>query len=177
MAIIKYRTNEIPLTKPFSGPIFDAFSPANLDVYSASCAYIINNFMDKLELLDNNALQVDSGSEDDQSEDKDSIVNNESLDPSRIDGIPTGEPSAINDESSNIDKEVSESHHSEVNQEDITLLLSMLDESKEEGTTDRKRDLRVEPEKEVTQSTKDRFCKAEYSRIQPKILKRTELGT
>ena len=60
MVIINYRTNEVTLTKSFFSPIFDAFSSAKLDACSASYAYIINNCMAKLELLDNNALQLDS---------------------------------------------------------------------------------------------------------------------
>ena len=86
--------------------------------------------MAKLELLDNNALQLDSGSEDNQSKDKDSSVDN-ILDPPRIDGIPEGKPLAIEDESSNIDKEMSESHYSEINQYYATLISSMLDNLKE----------------------------------------------
>ena len=53
----------------------------------------------------------------------------------------------------------------------------MIDKLKEEAMTDRKIDLHVELEKEVTRSTKDRFHKAEYSHTQPKILERTESGT
>jgi hypothetical protein len=37
--------------------------------------------MAELQLLDNNALQLDSGSDDDQLEDEDSNVKNEILDP------------------------------------------------------------------------------------------------
>ena len=126
MPIIKYRTNELTLTKSFSSPIFNTFSPAKLDACGAICAYIVNNFMAELQLLDNTALQLDSGSEDDQSEDIEFNVENNILDQPRIDGISTGEPSVIEDGSSNIDEEVSESHYSEVNQEDATLRLSML---------------------------------------------------
>ena len=130
MVIIKYRTDKVTLTKSFSSPIFDSFSHAKLDAFSVACACIISNFMTKLELPDNNALQLDSGSEDDQSEDKDLSVDN-ILDPLRIDGITEGKPSAIEDGLSNIDKEMSESHYLQVNQDDATLLLSMLENSKE----------------------------------------------
>ena len=133
--------------------------------------------MAELQLLDNTALQLDSGSEDDQSEDEDCNAKNDILDPPRIDGIPAAESLPIKDGSATINEEMSESRYSEVNQEDTTLILSMLDESKEETKADRKRDLHVKLEKEVTQSTKDHFRKAECSHIQPKILKRTESGT
>ena len=92
------------------------------------CVYIINNFMAKLKLPNNNALQLDSGSEGDQSEDEDPSVNN-SLDPQRINSIPEGEPSAIEHGSSNIDKDMTEPHHSKMNQDDATLILSLLDTS------------------------------------------------
>ena len=59
MMNIKYRADEVTLTKSFSSPIFNSFSPAKLDACSRACAYIINNFMAKLELLVNNALQLD----------------------------------------------------------------------------------------------------------------------
>jgi hypothetical protein len=42
---------------------------------------------------------------------------------------------------------MSEPDYSEMNQEDATLLLSMLEKSKEEATTDRKIELPVELEK------------------------------
>ena len=38
MVVIKYRTNEVTLTKNNSSTIFDTFSPAKLDAYSAVCA-------------------------------------------------------------------------------------------------------------------------------------------
>ena len=56
MVIIKCITNEVTLTKSFSSPIFDAFSPEKFDACSAACAYIINMFVAKLELLNNNVL-------------------------------------------------------------------------------------------------------------------------
>ena len=133
--------------------------------------------IDELQLLDTNALQLNSGSEDVQSEDEDPNAENDILDPPRIDGIPAGDPLAIEDGLSNIDEKMSESHYSDVNQEDATLTLSMLDESKKEAAADRKRDLHVELEKEVTQSTEGCFRKAEYSHIHPKILKKTGPGT
>ena len=60
--------------------------------------------MAKLELLNNNALQLDSGTEGDQSEDEDPS-GDDILDPSRIDGITEGEPSGIKDRLSSIDEE------------------------------------------------------------------------
>ena len=101
---------------------------------------------------------MDSGSEGNQSEDKDFSIDN-ILDPPRSD---------VKDGSSNIDKEMSESHYSEVNQDDGTLILSLLDDSKEEATADRKRNLHVDPKSEVTKSAKDHFRKAEYSHISSK---------
>ena len=50
----------------------------------------------------------------------------------------------------------------------------MRDVSKEEATADRKRDLDVDPENEVTKSAEDHFRKAEYTHIPTKILKRIE---
>jgi hypothetical protein len=127
MPIIKYRTNELTLTKSFSSPIFNTFSPAKFDACSASCAYIVNDFMAKLQLLYNNNLHLDSRSKDDQSEDKDFNIDNGILDPHRVDHTPAGEPLAIKDGSSNIDEEMSKSHYLEVNQEEAALLLSTLD--------------------------------------------------
>jgi hypothetical protein len=118
---------------------------------------------------------LDSGSEGNQSEDNDPSVDN-ILAPPRIDGIPEGGPLVIEVRLSNIYKEMSESHYSEVNQDDATLILSMLDDSKEEAMMDRKRDLHADPENEVTKSTKDCFCKPEYSHIQTKILKKIDSG-
>ena len=77
---------------------------------------------------------------------------------------------------SNIDKYMTESHYSKVNQDDATLILSLLVVSKKETTEDRNRYLHVNPENEVTKSAKDHFCKAEYSHIPSKRLKRTEPG-
>ena len=56
VVIIKYRTAEVILTKSFSSPNFNTFSPAKLDTCRAACAYITNNFMAKPDLRDNNAL-------------------------------------------------------------------------------------------------------------------------
>ena len=108
-------------------------------------------------------------------EDEDPRVNN-ILDPPRIGGIPEGEPLTIKDGPSNIDNEISESHYSELDKYDATLRLSMLDNLKKEATTDRKRNLHVDPENEVTKSAKDCFHKAEYSHSQTKMLKRIDSG-
>ena len=123
--------------------------------------------MAELELLNNNALQLDIRPEGNQSEDKDPSVNN-ILDPPRIGGIPEGEPLTIKDGPSNIDNEISESHYSELDKYDATLRLSMLDNLKKEATTDRKRNLHVDLENKVTKLAEDHFCKAEYSHIQTK---------
>ena len=50
----------------------------------------------------------------------------------------------------------------------------MLDVSKEEATTDKKRDLHVNPENEVTKSYEDWFRKSECSHNSSKLLKITE---
>jgi hypothetical protein len=52
----------------------------------------------------------------------------------------------------------------------------MLDELKEEVMADRKGDLHVDPENEVTKSTKDLFRKTEYSHTQIKLPKRRDSG-
>jgi type II secretory ATPase GspE/PulE/Tfp pilus assembly ATPase PilB-like protein len=118
---------------------------------------------------------LDSGSEGNQSEDNDPSVDN-ILSPPRIDGIPEGGPLVIEVRLSNIYKEMSESHYSEVNQDDATLISKMLDDLKEEATANRKRDLHVNPEDEVTKSTKDLFRKTEYSHTQKKLIKRIDSG-
>ena len=172
--INKYREDKQIRAKSFSSPIFDTLPSTKLDTWSAVCAYIISNFRTELELLDDNALMVDSGSDSNQSDDKDLNVEN-ILDQPSIDGVPEGEPSAINAGLSNIDEDTNETHHSRINQDDTILLLSLLDTSREEATPDRKR-YHTNHANEVTKSTKDCFCKSEYSHIQTKILKRTDSG-
>ena len=95
------------------------------------------------------------------------------LEPPRVDGIPEGEPSAIKDGSSNIDKNMSESHHCKINQDDATFVLSLLDDSKEDVTTDRKRQLHVDPNNGVTKSFKECIRKADCNHNAIKILKIT----
>ena len=131
--------------------------------------------MTELELLNNNTLAVDSGSgsEGHQSDDEDQNVEN-ILDPPRIDGILEREPSAIKDGLSNIDEDMTETQHSKINQDDATLILSLLDTSNKEAPSDRKI-YHTNQENEVTTSTEDCFRKAECSHIQTKILKRTDL--
>ena len=77
---------------------------------------------------------------------------------------------------SNIDKYMTESHYSKVNQDDATLILSLLVVSKKETTADRKIYLHVNPENKVTKSAEDHFRKAEYSLIPSKRPKRIESG-
>ena len=150
--------------------------------------------MTELQQLDNADLQLDNRSEDDQLEDEDSTLEDGIPDPDGIDKIPEGKPTAINDGSSNIDKETSESYYSESDQEDATLskvnknqlqrkTIPRTDElflkrveivSKIVSISSQKKELELELEKEVIQSTKVRFCKTEYSYIQKKLLKRTK---
>ena len=111
MVIIKYREEEQTLTKLFSSPIFDTLTQDKLDACSAACDYIIRNFMAELKLLDDNTLMLDNGSDGDQSDDKDPNVKN-MLDQPSIDGILEGGPSAIKDGPSNIDKDITGTHHS-----------------------------------------------------------------
>ena len=110
VVIIKYREDKQTLTKSFSSPIFDTLTPAELDACSAACAYIIRSFMAKLKLLDDNTLMVDNESDGNQSDNGDHNVKN-MLDQPSIDGIPEGEPFAIKDRSSNIDKAMTGTHH------------------------------------------------------------------
>ena len=180
MAVIECKTNKLNLTKSFSGPILATFCSETLDLCGVTRAYIITNFMTKLQRLDNNALQLHDGFEDNQSEDKDSNFNNNILDLDRINGIPAGEPSAIKDGLSNIDEEMPESHYSESDQEDtilstanknqlrrkliaqtdglfigqVEIVSNMLKESKKKLAAARKIELQVKLEKEVIQSTK-----------------------
>ena len=91
------------------------------------------------------------------------------LDQPSADGIPEGEPSAIKDGLSNIDKDMAGTHHSKLNQDDVNLLSSLLDISKD----DRKRNLHADQENELIKSSEDHFHKAQYSHISLKILKRT----
>ena len=129
--------------------------------------------MTELELLHNGTLSVDSGPDKDQSQDEYLSAEN-MLDPPRIDSIPEGKPSAVEDGLFTIDKDMIESHHSKINQDDATLILSLLDTSKEERTTNRNRHLHVDLENELTKSSEERLRKAEYSHNSSRILKTTE---
>ena len=126
-----------------------------------------------LELLDNTILSVESGSEGNQSEEEYSSAKH-MRDPPRIDGIPKEEPSAIKDWSSNIDKDICESHHCKINQADAILILSLVDTSKEEGVADRKIQLHADPDNGVTKSSTEYLRKTECSHNASKILKTTE---
>ena len=66
--------------------------------------------MAELKLLDDDTLMLDNGSDGNQSDDEYPIVEN-MLDQPIIDGIPEGEPFAIKDRSSNIDKAMTGTHH------------------------------------------------------------------
>ena len=111
---------------------------------------------------------LDNGSDGDQSDDKDPNVKN-ILDQLSIAGIPEGEPSVIKDDPSNIDEDMTGTHHSKINQDDLNLLSSLLDILKD----DRKRHLDADQENKVIKSSEDRFQKAQCSHILSKILKRT----
>ena len=67
--------------------------------------------MTELQLLDNNSLQLDDGSKDDQSKDRDSNFKDVILNPDAIDGILAGEPSAIKDGVFNSNEGISHSHY------------------------------------------------------------------
>ena len=156
--IIKYKADKLTLTKPFSNPIFDTLTPAKLDAFNKPCAYIITTSMVDLEILDIHTLPVDNGLEWDQSEEEYFTAKN-MRDPPRIDSIPEGEPSAIGDGSSNIDEDVSESHHSKINQDNETLILSLLNAHKEEETADSKIQLHVDLDTGLTKSSKECLTK------------------
>ena len=113
-------------------------------------------------------------------EDDDSNLEDGIRDPDGIDGIPEGEPAAIDDGSFNIDEDMSESYYSGSDQDDTTLSVlnknqlqgniiprtdgvflkrveivsKMLKDSKQEAIAARKIELQLELEEEVIQSTK-----------------------
>lgn len=120
MAIIKFKLNELIFTKSFLGPLFVTFCPAKLNACGTVCAYIVTNIVTKLQQLDNVTLQLDDGSDDDQLGDKDSNLEDDISGPEEIDRIPKGGPSAINDGSSDNDKEIPEAYYSGSDQENTT---------------------------------------------------------
>ena len=108
--IIQYREEEQALTKSFSSPIINTGTPAKSNAYSATCDYIIRNFVVDLKLLDDNTLMLGNGLDGNQSDDKELNVKN-MIDQPRIEGIPYGEP--------NSGKDMTRTHHSKINQDDV----------------------------------------------------------
>ena len=110
---------------------------------------------------------LDTGSDVDQSDDKYPNVKN-MIDQPRIEGIPEGQPSAIKDGLSNSDKDMTKTHNSKINQNDVNLLSSLLDIPKD----DRKTQYCADRENEVIKTSEDCFHKAEGSLILTRTLKR-----
>jgi hypothetical protein len=179
LAINKFKTNKHIFIKSFPSSICTTFCLAKLDACGAACAYIITNLMTDIQQLDNIDRQLDDGSEDDRSEDEDSNLEDGIRDPDGIDGIPEGEPAAIDDGSFKSDEDMSESYYSGSDQDDTTLSVlnknqlqgkiiprtdgvflkrveivsKMLKDSKQEAIAARKIELQLELEEEVIQST------------------------
>ena len=84
--------------------------------------------MDELKQLDDVTLNLNNGSGgnqyDDEDHDADSMLMS---DLPHVEGVPEGEPSAIKDTSFESDKDITRTHHSTLNQDDVNLLSPLLD--------------------------------------------------
>ena len=168
VVIIKYRKEKHTCTKSFPSPVFDTGTPAKLNTCRAACKYIIRNFMDEFKQLDNDdTLMSDNGSDGNQYYDKDLNANN-MIDQPHIESIPGGEPSIIKDGLSNSDKDITRTHYSTINWDDVNLLSPLLDIP----TEDRNIQYDVDLANEVFNISEDCFHKAEGSPIFTKRLKR-----
>ena len=76
--------------------------------------------MDKLNQLDNNTLSLNNVSDGDQYDDEDHDDDN-MVDLPHVEGVPKGELSAIKDELFDSDKDITRTHHSTLNQDDILI--------------------------------------------------------
>ena len=167
MVIIKYKKGEDILTESFCSPIFGKITPVKRNACRAACEYITRNFMDGLKELDNDTLSLNNGPDGDQHDDKDHDDDNIVYLP-HLEGVPKGEPSAIQYELFDSDEDITRPHYSSLNQEDVNLLSPLLDIP----TEDRKRQYHADLTNKVVKTSEDRFHNAEGSPIFAKILKR-----
>ena len=126
VVIIKYRKGEHILMESFPSPISNTRTPAKSNTCRAACEYIIRNFMDELKQLDDDTLMSDNGPDGDQHNDEDHNADN-MLDQLYIEGIPEGELSVIKNGLFNIDKHITRTHQSTLNQDDNNLPSPLLD--------------------------------------------------
>ena len=167
VVIIKYKKGEDILTKSFCSPIFLATTPVKRNACRAACDYITRNFMEELKLLDGDTFSLNNGSDGDQHDGEDHDHDN-MVDPLHVEGVPEGEPSAIQDESFGSDEDIPRPHHSTLNQDAVNLLSPLLDIPME----DRKIQYDADLTNKVVKISKDRLYNAEDSPIFAKRLKR-----
>ena len=122
--------------------------------------------MDELKQLDGNTLSSNNESDGDKYGDEDHNDVN-MADPPHVEDVPAGEPSAIQDESFDSNKDTTRPHHSTLNQDDANLLSQLLNVPME----DRKRQYE-DLTNEVVKTSDNRFNNAEGSPISSKRLKR-----
>jgi hypothetical protein len=108
--IIKYKKGEHILIKSFCSSFFGTTAPAKRNACKAACDYITRNFMDKLKQLDEDTLRLNNGSDGDQHDDGDHNDGN-MVDLPHVEGVPEGEPTAIRDEFSDSDVNITRTHH------------------------------------------------------------------
>ena len=125
--------------------------------------------MDELNQLDGDTLSSNNGSDGDQHDNEDH-VNVNIVDPPHVDGVPAGEPSAIQDESFNGDEDTTRIHHSTLNQDGVNLLSQLLNVQ----TEDRKIQYDGGLTNEMVKTSNDGLIKPEGSPIFSKILNRNQ---
>ena len=156
VAIISYQEVQAILAKSVCSPVLGLVNAAKRSACKLACEYIIKNFMDKLTQHDGDDLgsirKPDSNQHDDEDDDD---FNMET--PGHREGVPTGEPSAIQEESS-----------STINEDDANLISQLI----VGPTEDRKRQHNKDLTNEVEKISDDRFNKAEGSPIFTKIPKK-----
>ena len=123
--------------------------------------------MEELKQLDDDTLRLNNWSDGNQYDDEDHDTDS-MLDLPHVELVPEAEASAIKDESFNSDEDITRTHHSTLNQDDVNLLSPFLDIP----TEDKKRQYDANLANEVINTSEDRFHNAEGSPISTKILRR-----
>jgi len=154
VAIISYQEGQAILTESFCSPILGSANAAKRSVCKSAFEYIMRNCIDELIQHDGDDLRSIKEPDGDQHDDEDDYNINMEIPPHR-EGVPAGEPSAIQEESFNSN----EPTNSTLNLDDVNLLSELL----AVPTEDRKRQHDEDLTNEVAKTSDDRFNKVEGS--------------